>query len=181
MIFMYLFVSFMFIEWLILLHDLFSFFARPLFQFIFATPTSTCVAADPQHERSRGTKFGGVENGPGKKKALGVNPKTMMERMGTFWDPDDQRETIALEEMTSLFVDDEPSLDEVKQAFSVFDKNNDGFIDANELQNVLSRMGFLHVCESDCERMIAGYDADKDGKIGFREFLKVVEDGFLQL
>ncbi|KAK1433719.1 hypothetical protein QVD17_10634 [Tagetes erecta] len=175
---MFLFVSCMCIEWFILFHDLYSFIARPLFQFIFATPTTACVAA-PQHEGCHVTKFDGVENGAGKKKALGVNPKTMMERLGTFWDPDDQRETIVLDEMTSLFVEDEPSLDEVKQAFSVFDKNNDGYVDAKELQNVLFGMGFLHISESDCGRMIDGYDVDKDGKISFREFLKVVEDGFI--
>ncbi|KAJ0536366.1 putative EF-hand domain-containing protein [Helianthus annuus] len=177
MIFMYLFVSYMCIEWFILLHDLYS-IARPLFQFIVATPTTTCAAA-LQHEGSHVTNFDSVQNGTGKKKALGVNPKTMMERLGTFWDPDDQRETIVLEEMVSLFVDDEPSLDEVKQAFSVFDKNNDGYIDAKELQNVLYGMGFLHISERDCGTMIDGYDADKDGKISFRDFLKVVEDSFL--
>ncbi|KAI3726878.1 hypothetical protein L1987_66684 [Smallanthus sonchifolius] len=178
-IFMYLFVSYIFIEWFILLHDLYSFFARPLFQFIFATPTTTTCAAAPRHEESHVRKFDGVENGPGKKKALGVYPKIMMERLGTFWDPDDQRETIVLEEMASLFVDDEPSLDEVKQAFRVFDKNNDGYIDAKELQDALSDMGFLHISKSDCGRMIDGYDDDKDGKIGFRDFLKIVEDCFL--
>nr|GEU87932.1 probable calcium-binding protein CML30 [Tanacetum cinerariifolium] len=73
---------------------------------------------------------------------------------------------------------EEPSLDEVKQAFGVFDKNNDGYVDAKELQNVLSNMGFLHICESDCRRMIVSYDADKDGKLSFQEFLQVVEDGF---
>ncbi|KAL8230705.1 hypothetical protein R6Q57_000483 [Mikania cordata] len=178
MIFMYLFVSYMFIEWFILFHDMYSFLVRPLFQFIFATTVPTCVAA-ARREQTHAKKFVGVENGSGKKNELGVNPRTMMERLGTFWDPDDQREAIVLDEMVSLFVDDEPSLDEVKQAFIVFDKNNDGYIDARELQNVLSGMGFLHVSESDCEKMIVRYDADKDGKISYREFLKVVEDGFL--
>ncbi|XP_076925606.1 putative calcium-binding protein CML45 [Bidens hawaiensis] len=167
------------IEWFIFLHDLYSLFARPLFQFIFSTRTTTCVAADPPNEETRVRTCDGVENGPGKKKALGVNPKTMMQRLGTFWDPDDQRETIVLEDMVGLFVDAEPSLDEVKQAFSVFDKNNDGYIDAKELQNVLHDMGFLHISESDCGRMFGGYDADKDGMIVFRDFLKVVEDAFL--
>lgn len=177
MIFVYVFVFFMLMEWFILLHDLYSFFALPLFQFIFATPT-TC-AAPPPHEDVNVMALGGVENGPGKKKALGVNPKTMMERLGTFWDPDDQRESVGLKEMVDMFVEDEPSLDELKEAFGVFDKNNDGYIDAKELQNVLSDMGFLHISESDCRRMIVGYDDDKDGKISYREFFKVVEDCFV--
>ncbi|GJV83262.1 probable calcium-binding protein CML30 [Tanacetum coccineum] len=178
MIFMYMFISFMVIEWFILLHDLYSLFARPLFQFIIDTPPTKTYAAATLHEKAHATNIRGVENGPGKKKALGVNPKTMMERLGTFWDPDDQREALDMDEMVNLFVEDEPSLDEVKQAFGVFDKNNDGYVDAKELQNVLSNMGFLHICESDCRRMILSYDADKDGKLSFREFLQVVEDGF---
>ncbi|CAI9281413.1 unnamed protein product [Lactuca saligna] len=175
----FMFISLMFMEWFIYLHDLYSLIAHPLFQFIFATPATTCMAAQPREE-ARATEPCHVENGPGKKKELGVNPKVMMERLGTFWDPDDQRESLELEEMVNLFVGDErePSFDEVKEAFGVYDKNNDGYIDAKELQNVLSNMGFLHISESDCERMITEYDVDKDGKISFREFLKVVEDGF---
>ncbi|KVI06428.1 hypothetical protein Ccrd_015241 [Cynara cardunculus var. scolymus] len=166
-------------EWLISLHDLYSLFVRPVFLFIFATRTTACVAAQPR-ERVHVTEPCCVENGPGKKKALGVNPKIVMERLGTFWDPDDQRESLGLEEMVDLFVEDEPSLDEVKEAFCLFDKNNDGYIDVKELQNVLSGMGFLRVSESDCGRMIGRYDVDKDGKISFQEFLKVMEDGFCE-
>lgn len=39
---------------------------------------------------------------------------------------------------SSLFEEEEPSLEEVKQAFDVFDVNKDGFIDEKELQRVLS-------------------------------------------
>ncbi|KAI7737567.1 hypothetical protein M8C21_019528 [Ambrosia artemisiifolia] len=123
-------------------------------------------------------KFGRFENGRAKK-ALGMNSKIMMGRLGMFWDPDDQYESIGLDDMADLFVEDEPSLDEVKDAFSVFDKNGDGYIDAKELQNVLSEMGFLQISESDCRSMILGYSAHKDGKINFQAFLKVVEDAFL--
>ncbi|KAM0060501.1 putative EF-hand domain-containing protein [Helianthus debilis subsp. tardiflorus] len=178
MIFIYLFVSYMLIEWFVLLHDLYIFLARPLFRFIFDTPTTTCVA-DPPHEEAHAMKLGGFENGQGKK-ALGMNPKIMMERLGMFWDfKDQQHESIGLKDMVDLFIEDEPSIDEVKEAFSVFDKNGDGYIDANELQNVLSEMGFLQISESDCRTMIVGYSAQNDGKINFQEFLKVVEDAFL--
>ncbi|KAI3521784.1 hypothetical protein L1887_11258 [Cichorium endivia] len=177
MILMYLVILLILLEWFIILHDLYSLFAHPLFQFIFATPATPCMAAR-QREEARVREPCRVENGPGKKKELGVNPKVMMARLGTFWDPDDQRENLELDEIVNLFVVDEPSLNEVNEAFSVYDKNGDGYIDAKELQNVLSDMGFLHISESDCGRMIAGYDVDKDGKISLPEFLKVVEDGF---
>ncbi|KAI3761317.1 hypothetical protein L1987_51729 [Smallanthus sonchifolius] len=178
MIFIYLFVCYMFIEWFIVLHDLYSFLARPLFQFIFNTSSVTYVAAPPHEDAHAMDLASGVENGRGKK-ALGTNPMFMLERLGMSWGPRDRNESVGWEEMVDVFVEDEPSLDEVKEAFSVFDKNHDGYIDAKELQNVLSDMGFLHISESDCRMMIVGYSAQKDGKISFQEFLKVVEDGFL--
>ncbi|XP_071712535.1 probable calcium-binding protein CML45 [Rutidosis leptorrhynchoides] len=164
------------IEWFVLLHDFYRFFACPIYQFIIATPRARCTV--PSHDQAPDAELGRVENEPGKKKALGVNPKIVMENLGTFWDPDDQRESIELDDMVDMFVEDEPSLDEVKEAFCVFDKDNDGYVDAKELQNVLSGMGFFRLSESDCGRMIDVYDADKDGKLSFQEFLKVIEDGF---
>lgn len=163
----------MFIEWFILLHDLYSFLTRPLFQFIYDASTTTCVAV-PTCEEAHAMNFGGFENGRGKKSS-GMIQNTMMVRLGTC----DQNESVGLKDMVDLFVDDEPSLYEIKEAFSVFDKNGDGYIDAKELQNVFYDMGFLRISESECRTMIVGYSGQKDGKISFLEFLKVVQDAFL--
>lgn len=102
--------------------------------------------------------------------------KMIMERLGMFWDRDDKTQVIVSEDIIDLFEEEEPSLDEVKEAFGAFDRNKDGFIDANELQSALCEMGYLRISESDCRRMIDGYDVDKDEKISFREFLKLMED-----
>ena len=47
------------------------------------------------------------------------------------------QEKYGSKELSKLFEEQEPSLEEVKQAFDVFDENKDGFIDAKELQRVL--------------------------------------------
>lgn len=79
-------------------------------------------------------------------------------------------------ELSQLF-DEEPSLEEVKNAFDVFDVNRDGFIDAKELQRVLQILGFKEGSElGNCTKMIRAFDQNKDGKIDFQEFLKFMEN-----
>ncbi|WOL09404.1 putative calcium-binding protein CML30 [Canna indica] len=79
-------------------------------------------------------------------------------------------------EVLRLFEEKEPSLEEVKAAFCVFDENSDGFVDAVELQRVLLKLGFSEGRELDaCRRMITIYDEDHDGRIGFTEFVKLME------
>ncbi|CAH1442978.1 unnamed protein product [Lactuca virosa] len=169
----YFLISYMFVEWVILLHDCYALWARPMWRFISATQTATTltVANQPQDTRKLCCH--------GNKKSLGVDMNIIMERLGMFWDhADDKRRIIASEEILDLFAEEEPSLDEVKEAFGVFDRNKDGYIDVKELQYALSEMGYLRISESDCRRMIDGYDVDKDSKISFREFLKLMEDCF---
>ncbi|CAK9322675.1 unnamed protein product [Citrullus colocynthis] len=80
------------------------------------------------------------------------------------------------DEITAMFEENEPSFEELKQTFNVFDRNRDGFIDAEELHKVLGLLGsnkgiFIH----DCKRMIARFDHNNDGKIDFNEFVKFME------
>lgn len=167
----YFAILYLFVEWVILLHDCYSLWGRPLCRFIFATQTNTCAArVQPQRVRPQNCC----------NKLLGVDVKMIMDRLGMLWDCDDNKTRfIGSEEMFGLFDVDEPSLDEVKEAFSVFDRNKDGYIDEKELKDVLSEMGCgRRISGSDCRRMIDRYDVDKDGKISFREFLKLMEDCF---
>lgn len=90
-------------------------------------------------------------------------------------------ESMGVDELESMFEEKEPSMEELEKAFLVYDKNRDGFIDADELQAVLSNLGFfdgkrsssLSSVEEACRRMIANYDENKDGKIDFSEFLRI--------
>ncbi|KAL8044085.1 hypothetical protein ABFS82_08G024300 [Erythranthe guttata] len=72
-----------------------------------------------------------------------------------------------------------PRLDEVKEAFDVFDYNKDGFIDANELQRILCALRLDEGSEiENCTRMIGAFDENGDGFIDFDEFVKFMEISF---
>lgn len=72
--------------------------------------------------------------------------------------------------------EENPRLEEVKEAFDVFDENRDGFICAEELQKVLCALGFSEGFELDrCMRMIAVFDENGDGRIDFAEFVRLME------
>ncbi|KAF3640444.1 putative calcium-binding protein CML47 [Capsicum annuum] len=82
---------------------------------------------------------------------------------------------VELVEVFDSFDETKPSLEEVKEAFDVFDENGDGYIDANELNKVIFKMGYLEFSVLDCQRMIIPFDENKDGKIEFVEFVKLME------
>ncbi|KAK6925021.1 EF-hand domain [Dillenia turbinata] len=102
----------------------------------------------------------------------------VMEKLGTPCDPNGGKiqELVGSNEITAMFDEEEPSLEEVKEAFSVFDANNDGFIDAKELERVLHGLGFKGGLQG--EEMIRPFDENEDGFIDFTEFVKVMEKGF---
>ena len=67
-------------------------------------------------------------------------------------------------ELSQLFDHEEPSLEEVKEAFDVFDSNKDGFIDAMELQRVLQTLGLQEEFElGNCTKMIKRFDENGNG------------------
>ncbi|XP_077214383.1 putative calcium-binding protein CML45 [Tasmannia lanceolata] len=105
----------------------------------------------------------------------------VMGKLGIFCNSGGEKvkECLNLNELSILFEEDEPSLEEVKEAFCVFDENTDGFIDAKELQRVLCNLGFMEgACVDTCEMMIKTFDENKDGRIDFKEFVKLMEGSF---
>jgi calmodulin len=56
---------------------------------------------------------------------------------------------------------------ELKEAFSVFDRDCDGFINTKELKQVMSNLG-ENLTDDDVEAMIREADKDGDGKISFK-------------
>lgn len=82
--------------------------------------------------------------------------------------------------LPNLFAEEEPSLEELRQAFFVFDKNDDGFIDAADLRRVLSELGVgdQRLDLDACERMIQVHDRNRDGVMDFGEFVRFMEIGF---
>ncbi|KAL8123568.1 hypothetical protein AgCh_011516 [Apium graveolens] len=107
--------------------------------------------------------------------------EVVMERLGLFCSTRNDEEfgvALSTDEMTTLFDENEPSIDEVRQAFHLYDENCDGYIDEHELQKVLERLGFEGLSRRECQNMIAAYDINGDQKIDFTEFFKILEDSF---
>jgi len=105
---------------------------------------------------------------------------TMMRNIGLDFDQENSMvcKCIGNDCIAKIFDEDEPSLQEVWQAFLVFDHNNDGYIDASDLERVLRSLGLGEgVGMDECEQMIAKYDVNKDRRIDIAEFTKVLEAG----
>ncbi|TYH57281.1 hypothetical protein ES332_D08G078700v1 [Gossypium tomentosum] len=64
-------------------------------------------------------------------------------------------------------------VDELKEAFKVFDQDQDGFISANELRQVMMNMGERLTME-EAEQMIREADLDGDGVVSFDEFARIM-------
>lgn len=79
-------------------------------------------------------------------------------------------------DIPNMFDGVEPSLDEVREAFGMFDENKDGFVDAEELKKMMSSLGLVGLSEKECQRMIMVFDDDGDGRISFGEFVKLIEE-----
>ncbi|KAL6192584.1 hypothetical protein ACLB2K_033670 [Fragaria x ananassa] len=72
-------------------------------------------------------------------------------------------------ELNTKGIDSAEALQNLRDAFSVYDKDGNGSISAEELFEVLKSLG--DECSLDeCRKMIGGIDADGDGMINFEEF-----------
>eukprot|EP00483_Globobulimina_turgida_P000030 UN00030 len=67
-----------------------------------------------------------------------------------------------------------PYVDELREAFEVFDKDGDGQIQPQELAAIMKALG-ENLNEQDILTMIQEADADGDGNIDFEEFKKLME------
>ena len=56
--------------------------------------------------------------------------------------------------------------EEIRQAFSVFDRNGDGLISASELHHVMSNLG-EKLTDAEVSEMMREADTDGDGQINF--------------
>lgn len=73
-------------------------------------------------------------------------------------------------------VDSNELLENLKEAFGVFDIDKNGSISAEELQKVLGRLEESCTIE-ECRKMINGVDVDGDGMISFDEFKVMMMSG----
>ncbi|KAL2342432.1 hypothetical protein Fmac_003717 [Flemingia macrophylla] len=72
-------------------------------------------------------------------------------------------------ELNTKGIDSDDILENLKDAFAVFDMDGNGSISAEELNTVMRSLG--EECSlAECRRMIGGVDSDGDGAIDFEEF-----------
>lgn len=64
------------------------------------------------------------------------------------------------------------SQDELRDAFSQFDQDGSGYIQAEELEQIMKKLG-RPVSRTQIESMISALDRSGDGKIGFEEFVQL--------
>ncbi|XP_057811897.1 probable calcium-binding protein CML46 [Salvia miltiorrhiza] len=81
------------------------------------------------------------------------------------------------EDLVGLFEEEEPSFEEIKESFKVFDVDEDGFVGAADLQRVVLSLGLKEGgCSLDeCNKMIKPFDVNGDGFIDFQEFVSFME------
>ncbi|KAF3457487.1 hypothetical protein FNV43_RR02145 [Rhamnella rubrinervis] len=106
--------------------------------------------------------------------------KIVMGKLGIFCSPESEElhEWFGSDELSRLY-EEEPSLEEVKEAFDMFDENRDGFIDEKELQRVFCILGLKQGSEiENCKNMIGSFDENRDGRIDFNEFVTLMETSF---
>ncbi|EXB26550.1 Calmodulin-like protein 11 [Morus notabilis] len=63
--------------------------------------------------------------------------------------------------------------EELKEAFKVFDRNQDGYISANELRQVMINLG-ERLTHEEAEQMIKEADLDGDGQVSYEEFARMM-------
>lgn len=72
-------------------------------------------------------------------------------------------------ELNTKGVDSDEIMENLREAFSVYDIDGNGSITAEELHKVLQSLG--EECSiGECRKMISGVDSDGDGTISFDEF-----------
>ncbi|XP_049858982.1 calmodulin-like isoform X2 [Schistocerca gregaria] len=63
--------------------------------------------------------------------------------------------------------------DELREAFKVFDKNNDGLISNSELRHVMTNLG-EKLSDEEVDDMIREADLDGDGMVNYEEFVTIL-------
>ncbi|KAG6405627.1 hypothetical protein SASPL_133219 [Salvia splendens] len=88
----------------------------------------------------------------------------------------ENKSNLGEEDLVGLFEEEEPSFEEIKETFKVFDVDEDGFVGAADLQRVVRSLGLKEHCSLDeCREMIKPFDQNSDGFIDFHEFVTFME------
>ena len=72
---------------------------------------------------------------------------------------------------------DADSEEEIRQAFSVFDRDGNGFISPAEFRYVMTNLG-EKLTDEEFDQMIADADTDGDGQINYEEFATMMKSNW---
>ena len=61
----------------------------------------------------------------------------------------------------------------LKEAFKIFDKNGNGYIEAKELKSVTTTLGSM-LTEEEFDAFWEEADVNHDGKLDYEEFIKIM-------
>ncbi|KAJ0006060.1 hypothetical protein Pint_36747 [Pistacia integerrima] len=67
--------------------------------------------------------------------------------------------------------------EELREAFKVFDKDQDGYISPNELRHVMMNLG-EKLTDEEVDQMVREADLDGDGQVNYEEFVRMMMLGF---
>lgn len=67
----------------------------------------------------------------------------------------------------------EEQLNDIREAFNMFDQNGDGTISTDELKEVMTNLGQI-VSDDDIKEMLQDVDTDSEGNLGFDAFQKIM-------
>merc|ERR1712028_41469 len=67
----------------------------------------------------------------------------------------------------------EEQIEEIREAFNLFDADNSGAIDVRELKAAMRALGF-EIKKEELKKMISDIDNDGNGSIEFQEFLEMM-------
>ncbi|RIB30273.1 calmodulin 1 [Gigaspora rosea] len=109
-------------------------------------------------------------------KSLGYNPtdenlKTMIDKVDS-----DKDGKINYEEFKVMMSQSSnESTEDLREAFKVYDKDGNGYISAAELKSTMHSLG-LKLNDEEVEAMISQADINKDGRIDYEEFIKMMKN-----
>ncbi|PSR89668.1 Calcium-binding protein [Actinidia chinensis var. chinensis] len=168
------------IRWIITLYDLFTSlsFLLHITLHSFSTNTNKNKTNSAIGTPNNPNIATATPSKPNSDKLLRGEVEVVMGRLGIMYDPngDEIGEGLGKDEIEGLLEEEGMGLEEVREAFGLFDENCDGFIDAKELEKVVCALGFNEVSQDKCQRMIATFDENGDGKIDLGEFVKLLEN-----
>jgi len=109
-------------------------------------------------------------------RSLGLNPgQDEIDEMIEETDRDNSG-AIDFREFCSLMVKRErekETVEDLKQAFRVFDKDGNGYVSTSELKFVMNKLN-VHFTEQELQEMILEADIDGDGQVNFNEFYSMM-------